>query len=63
MKKIFGILLALCLLLGCCSVFAEEPAAPALTKNLIVLFTSDVHCGIDSGAVSTAAGAMPASTP
>ena len=49
MKKIFGILLALCLLLGCCSVFAEEPAAPALTKNLVVLFTSDVHCGIDSG--------------
>ena len=49
MKKLLGILLALCLLLGCCSAFAEEAAAPALAKNLIVLFTSDVHCGIDSG--------------
>ena len=48
MKKLLGLILALALLLGCCA-FAEEPAAPALTKNLVILFTSDVHCGIDQG--------------
>lgn len=46
MKKLLGLLLALALLLGCCSAFAEA-AAPALTKDLVILFTSDVHCGID----------------
>ncbi len=45
MKKLLGLLLALALLLGCAS--AEEAAAPALTKNLVVLYTSDVHCGVD----------------
>ena len=45
MKKLLGLLLALALLLGCAA--AEEAAAPALTKPLIVLYTSDVHCGID----------------
>ena len=45
MKKLLGLLLALALLLGCA--LAEEAAAPALTKNLVVLYTSDVHCGID----------------
>ena len=49
MRKLLGILLSLCLLLGCCTAFAEEAAAPALEKNLVVLFTSDVHCGIDQG--------------
>ncbi len=49
MKKLLGLLLALALMLGCVS-FAEEAAeAPALAKNLVVLFTSDVHCGIDQG--------------
>ena len=48
MKKLLGILLALALLLSCAA-FAEEPAAPALQKNLVILFTSDVHCGIDQG--------------
>lgn len=47
MKKILGLALALALLL-CCTAFAEE-AAPALQKNLVVLYTSDVHCGIDQG--------------
>ena len=45
MRKLLGLLLALALLLGCAS--AEEAAAPALTKNLVVLYTSDVHCGVD----------------
>ena len=47
MKKLLGLLLALCLLLGSAAV-AEE-AAPALQKDLVILFTSDVHCGIDQG--------------
>ena len=45
MKKLLGLLLALALLLG--GAAAEEAAAPALTKNLVVLYTSDVHCGVD----------------
>ena len=45
MKKLLGLLLVLALLLGCAS--AEEAAAPALQKNLVILYTSDVHCGID----------------
>ena len=49
MKKLLGILLALALLLSCTAVFAEEAAAPALQKNLVILFTSDVHCGMDQG--------------
>ena len=48
MKKLLGLLLALTMLFGCMA-FAEEAAAPALTKNLVVLFTSDAHCGIDQG--------------
>ena len=47
MKKILGLLLALCLLLGCCSALAEEPAAPKLQKNLVILYTSDVHCEVE----------------
>ena len=46
MKKLLGLLLCLALLLGCAA--AEEPAAATLSKPLVVLFTSDVHCGIDS---------------
>ncbi|MBQ8312349.1 MAG: bifunctional metallophosphatase/5'-nucleotidase [Clostridia bacterium] len=48
MKKIIGLILALAMLLGCTAV-AEEAAAPALTKDLVILYTSDVHCGIESG--------------
>ena len=44
MKKLLGLLLCLALLLGCAA--AEEPAAATLSKPLVVLFTSDVHCGI-----------------
>ena len=46
MKKLLGLLLCLALLLGCAA--AEEPVAATLSKPLVVLFTSDVHCGIDS---------------
>ncbi len=48
MKKILGLILALAMLLSCTAV-AEEAAAPALTKDLVILYTSDVHCGIESG--------------
>ena len=48
MKKLLALLLVLALALGCGSAFADD-AAPALEKNLVVLFTSDVHCGIDQG--------------
>ncbi len=48
MKKLLGLLLALAMLLGCFSAVAED-AAPALTKDLVILFTSDVHCGVDQG--------------
>lgn len=46
MKKLIGLLLCLALLLGCAG--AEEAAAATLSKPLVVLFTSDVHCGIDT---------------
>lgn len=48
MKKLAALLLTLALLLSC-TAFAEETAAPALQKDVVILFTSDVHCGIDQG--------------
>ena len=47
MKKLLGIILAIALLLGCAA--AEEAAAPALEKNLVILYTSDIHCGVEAG--------------
>ena len=49
MRKLLAFLLSLCMLLGCCAALAEEPAAPALQKDLVILYTSDMHCGIDQG--------------
>ena len=49
MKKLLALLLSLCMLLGCYAALAEEAAGPALEKNLVILYTSDVHCGIDTG--------------
>ena len=49
MKKLLAPLLSLCLPLGCCAAFAEEADRPALAKNLVILYTSDVHCGVDQG--------------
>ena len=46
MRKILGILLALCMLLSSVAM-AEETAA--LAQDVVVLFTSDVHCGVDQG--------------
>ena len=47
MRKLLGLLLCLALLLGCVSAAGET--VPALTQDIVVLFTSDVHCGIESG--------------
>ena len=46
MKKLFVLFLALMLALTGMA-FAEEAEAPALTSDVVVLFTSDVHCGVD----------------
>ena len=48
MKKFLALLLSALMLLGCAAL-AEEAAPAGLTKNLVVLFTSDVHDGIDQG--------------
>ena len=48
MKKLLSVLTILVMLLCSISALAEEDAA-ALTKDLVILFTSDVHCGIDQG--------------
>lgn len=45
MKRHVSILLAILLALAGLSVHAEE--APALARDVLVLFTSDVHCGVD----------------
>lgn len=47
MKKFLALLLAAMMLLGCVATAEEAPAG--LTKNVVVLFTSDVHAGIDQG--------------
>lgn len=46
MKKWLGMILALCMLFTGVAM-AEETAA--LTQDVVVLFTSDVHCGVDQG--------------
>lgn len=44
MKKLFALLLTLALAL---SIGAHASEAPQLKKDLVILFTSDVHCGVD----------------
>ena len=51
MKRVLSLMLCLCLaasLVGslCAGAAAETPAE---ARDLIILFTSDVHCGIDKG--------------
>lgn len=47
MKRLIALLLAALMLV--CSIVCAEETSPALTKNLVILFTSDVHAGIDQG--------------
>ncbi len=49
MKKLCALIIALLFLLGCSPAPAEENSAPALTRDVKILFTSDVHCAIDRG--------------
>ncbi len=48
--KILSMVLALLICFGAVSVMASaEEQTAGLTKDVVVLFTSDVHCGIDQG--------------
>ena len=48
MKRIVAIVMALALLLAGSAYAAEaEAEAAGLTRDVVVLFTSDVHCGVD----------------
>ena len=47
MKKFLALLLSIMMMLGCVAMAEEAPAG--LTKNLVILFTSDAHAGIDQG--------------
>lgn len=47
MKRILGLVLAMAMLLSLAGVACAEPGQ--LEKDVVVLFTSDVHCGIDQG--------------
>ncbi|MDO4836962.1 MAG: bifunctional UDP-sugar hydrolase/5'-nucleotidase [Clostridia bacterium] len=48
MKKLLSLLIALAMLLCAVPGMAEESTSK-LTKDVVILFTSDVHCGIDQG--------------
>ncbi len=45
MKRLFGLFLALTLLLGMAPALAEPPA---LTRDIVVVYVNDVHCGVDA---------------
>ena len=47
MKKFLALILSVMMLLGCVAMAEEAPAG--LTKNVVILFTSDAHAGIDQG--------------
>ncbi len=52
MKKSVSLLLILAMVLALCcgAAFAEDTEnAPERTSDVVILFTSDVHCGIDQG--------------
>ena len=48
MKKLLSLLMVLTMLLCVVPGMAEESTSK-LTKDVVILFTSDVHCGIDQG--------------
>ena len=48
MKKLLAMILVIMMLCSC-TAFADEAAEPALQQDLVVLYTSDVHCGVYSG--------------
>ena len=48
MKKFLALLLAMMMLMGVTAV-AEEATEAGLTKDVVILFTSDAHAGMDQG--------------
>ena len=48
MKRFLVLFMALAMLLSCAGVGEETPES-GLAQDLVVLFTSDVHCGVESG--------------
>ena len=48
MKKFLALLMAVMMLFGMVAM-AEEAPATTLTKDIVILFTSDVHAGLDQG--------------
>ncbi|MDO5445618.1 MAG: bifunctional UDP-sugar hydrolase/5'-nucleotidase [Eubacteriales bacterium] len=49
MKKFIGIILAISMLLSFPIFASAEDASSGLQKDLVILFTSDIHCGVDQG--------------
>ena len=51
MKKFVSLLLLLAMVftLFCGAAFAEDTEAPERSADVVILFTSDIHCGIDQG--------------
>ena len=51
MKRFLSLLLlaAMVFTLFCGAAFAEEGEAPERSADVVILFTSDVHCGVDQG--------------
>ena len=47
MKKVVALFMAIMMLFGCVAMAEEAPAG--LTRNVVVLFTSDAHAGLDQG--------------
>ena len=47
MKKTLVLMLSAVMMLGTVPAYAEETAPGGLQQDLVVLFTSDVHCGVD----------------
>ena len=50
-KKVFACLLAVVMLLGLIMVPAAAKAEGEEAKDIVILYTNDVHCGITDGMV------------
>ena len=51
MKRFLSLLLAFVMIFALCcgAAFAEESEGPERSADVVILFTSDVHCGVDQG--------------
>ena len=48
-KRILALLLTFVLIVGCCSFVAFAEGEEETRPDIVILYTSDVHCGIDQG--------------